>query len=167
MARTLRAELKKDKAEDDLCDRELDWAGADDTTWLGMDTGGEFAVLLSLATGRRIRSGGLSRAPSRCLLGKRGECSAAAAQMARTSPAKTAASLVAGGLSSAMSEWPRRRFCTKACPAMTTWAVRSVWSPAHRSLSTLELAVLGFDRIVGVLLDVVSGRGKQSSSTAG
>ncbi|MGW3619141.1 hypothetical protein [Micromonospora arida] len=42
-------------------DREIDWTGADDTTWLGMDTGEEYAALLSLATGRRIRSGGLTR----------------------------------------------------------------------------------------------------------
>jgi len=42
-------------------DREIDWTDADDTTWLGMDTGEEYAALLSLATGRRIRSGGLTR----------------------------------------------------------------------------------------------------------
>ena len=42
-------------------DREIDWKSPDDTTWLGMDVGEEYAALLSLATGRRIRSGGLTR----------------------------------------------------------------------------------------------------------
>jgi hypothetical protein len=42
-------------------DREIDWTSPDETTWLGMDIGEEYAALLSLATGRRIRSGGLTR----------------------------------------------------------------------------------------------------------
>jgi hypothetical protein len=45
-------------------------------------------------------------------------------------------------------------FGRKACPAMATWAVRSVWSPAS-VVAGAELAVIGLDRIVLVLLDVV------------
>lgn len=42
-------------------DREINWKSPDDSTWLGMDVGQEYAALLSLASGRRIRSGGLTR----------------------------------------------------------------------------------------------------------
>ena len=44
---------------------------------------------------------------------------------------------------------------------MTTWAVRSVLQSAHRSQSALELSLIGLDRIVLVLLDVVPRRRQQ------
>ena len=52
---------------------------------------------------RSGNTGDVSAAPLHCLFGKRDESSAAAGQMARASPANAGASLVAGGVSSAMS----------------------------------------------------------------
>lgn len=49
-------------------------------------------------------------------------------QVARASSVNEAAIRRAGGASMARSSWPRRRFCVKACPAMTTCAVLSVRS---------------------------------------
>jgi hypothetical protein len=49
----------------------------------------------------------------------------------------------------------------KACPAMTTCAVRSVCSPSHRPQPLFELAVVSLDRIVRVPLHVVPCRGNQ------
>lgn len=41
--------------------RPVDWSERDDSTWVGMSIDEEYAALVSLALGRRFRSGGLTR----------------------------------------------------------------------------------------------------------
>ena len=41
--------------------RPVDWNERDDSTWVGMSLDEEYAALISLASGRRIRSGGITR----------------------------------------------------------------------------------------------------------
>ena len=54
-----------------------------------------------------------------------------------------------------------------ACPLMIDLRGAVVREAAHGSQSGFEPAVVGFDPVVRVLLDVVPGAGSSSSSTRG
>jgi hypothetical protein len=88
-------------------------------------------------------------------------------QIAKTSSSKATATRRLVGSSTASSSCPRRRFCTKACPAMTTLALRSCLSPRIGRGRVFSLPWSPSTRLLAYRSLRCQDAGSSSSSTPG